>query len=87
MRRKRENGVLDTIALIINFIIEIIIFMIIFSFIGIIIQSRIFTSFGFIMSAVLVMILNFLKIKPMAVYIVSLPLVLILLFFVPKILN
>ncbi|MGL4761362.1 MAG: hypothetical protein ACRC6T_04965 [Sarcina sp.] len=87
MRRNKGNGFLGTLGLVVSFAIEVIIFMIIFAFIGIIIQSQILVSFGFIISIIIALILNFLKVRPMIVYIVSLPVLFILLFFVPKILS
>lgn len=87
MRRNRGNGVLGTVGLVTNFAIELIIFMIIFAFIGIIIQSEILISFGFIVSVILALVLNFFKVKPIVIYVIALPVLLILLFFVPKILN
>ncbi|MGL4451652.1 MAG: hypothetical protein ACRCTZ_10720 [Sarcina sp.] len=87
MRRNRGNGALGTVGLVTNFAIELIIFMIIFAFIGIITQSTILVSFGFIASVILALILNFLKVKPMIIYVIALPVLIILFFFVPKILN
>ena len=87
MRRNTRNGFLGTLGIVVNFAIEVIIFMIIFAFIGIIIQSKVLVSFGFIISIILALLLNFFKVKPMVVYIVSIPILIVLLFFVPKILN
>jgi hypothetical protein len=85
LRRYKKSGQ-GTTGLVINFAIELIILMIIFAFIGIIIQSQILISFGFLISIILTLILNFLKVKPIIIYIIAIPVLLILLFFVPKIL-
>lgn len=85
MRSKRK-GFLNQVITNVNYIIELIILMLIFVFLGIILQSSLVTSLGFLIAAILTLLINFVKIRPTIFYIITIPSLLILLIFVPKIL-
>lgn len=86
MRKRNNTGKLGTLALVINFFIEFLILMSVFVSVGILIQSTILISLGFIIAILLTLIINYFAVRPAIVYIVSLPVLVIILIFVPKIL-
>ncbi|WP_297437657.1 hypothetical protein [uncultured Clostridium sp.] len=81
-----KRGFIGNLGLASNFFVELVIFMSIFASIGIIIQSEGLIALGFIISVVLSLLVNYLKIKPIIVYLISVPVLIILLIFIPKIL-
>ncbi|MGL4740211.1 MAG: hypothetical protein ACRC41_05315 [Sarcina sp.] len=85
-RRNHDRGFLGTAGLFINFIVELILIMTVLISIGIIVQSEVLISFGFIIAVILTLILNFIKIKPIIIYGTTIPIIIILVFFIPKIL-
>lgn len=86
LRRRNNNRKKSTGVIVANFFVQLVIFMCIFAVIGIVMQSTILISLGFITSVILAAIINFFKVSASVVYIVSIVILVILLIFVPKIL-
>lgn len=81
-----RRGFVGTLGLATNFFFELVVFMGIFTSIGIIIQSEMLIALGFLISVIIALIVNYVKIKPLIVYLVSIPVLIILLIFIPKVL-
>ncbi|MGL4991294.1 MAG: hypothetical protein ACRC57_09090 [Sarcina sp.] len=85
--RSRNNDNRNRGLVIINFIIQLLIFMSIFALIGITIQSTLVISLGFILSIIITLLISFFRIHAGIIYIISIPIMIILLIVMPKILS
>ena len=84
--RSKGKDLLINCAVVLNYFVEFIVFLVILSCLGIVIQSEALVSWGFVIALSLTCLVNYVRLKPAIFYIIAIPLIGILLYFVPKVL-
>ncbi|WP_066873496.1 hypothetical protein [Clostridium mediterraneense] len=84
--RSKGKDLLINCAVGLNYFVEFILFLVILSCLGIVVQSEALVSWGFVIALSLTWLVNYVRLKPAIFYIIAIPLIGILLYFVPKVL-